>query len=204
MNRSLSTTYHRVPSGWFVRPIPFGQSQFLYITGAYKIFGANWLKCCSAHFPIPFAYYCRGTSERVRPAAEVLTLERRLSDIMNVAYGPTPEEAALMWRTVPPPRLHRLTLRAGDEGGVVGGEKDDTRGDFVGHAEPTDRVRRQCRTPCRRRKRPCHRAIPGASPARVTPPPGYPAAVSIEASAPTPNESRCPAKRDNAHLRLSG
>lgn len=35
-------------------------------------------------------------------AAEILTLERRLSDLVNAAYGLTPEEVALMWRTAPP------------------------------------------------------------------------------------------------------
>ncbi len=35
-------------------------------------------------------------------AAEVLRLERRLSDLVNEAYGLTPEEVALMWSTAPP------------------------------------------------------------------------------------------------------
>jgi hypothetical protein len=35
-------------------------------------------------------------------AAEVLHLERRLSDLVNQAYGLTPEEVALMWATAPP------------------------------------------------------------------------------------------------------
>jgi hypothetical protein len=35
-------------------------------------------------------------------AAEILSLERRLSDLVNGAYGLTPEEVALMWRTAPP------------------------------------------------------------------------------------------------------
>jgi hypothetical protein len=35
-------------------------------------------------------------------AAEVLRLERRLSDLVNQAYGLTPEEVALMWATAPP------------------------------------------------------------------------------------------------------
>lgn len=34
--------------------------------------------------------------------AECLTLERRLSDLVNEAYGLTPEEIALMWKTAPP------------------------------------------------------------------------------------------------------
>ncbi|MCB9480021.1 MAG: Eco57I restriction-modification methylase domain-containing protein [Deltaproteobacteria bacterium] len=34
--------------------------------------------------------------------AEALRLERRLSDLVNEAYGLTPEEIALMWRTAPP------------------------------------------------------------------------------------------------------
>ena len=35
-------------------------------------------------------------------AAEILTLERRLSDLVNAAYGLTPEEVQLMWQTAPP------------------------------------------------------------------------------------------------------
>ena len=35
-------------------------------------------------------------------AAEALRLERRLSDLVNQAYGLTPEEVALMWSTAPP------------------------------------------------------------------------------------------------------
>jgi hypothetical protein len=35
-------------------------------------------------------------------AAEILALERKLSDLVNVAYGLTPDEVALMWRTAPP------------------------------------------------------------------------------------------------------
>ena len=35
-------------------------------------------------------------------AQEVQLLERRLSDLVNAAYGLTPEEVALMWSTAPP------------------------------------------------------------------------------------------------------
>jgi hypothetical protein len=35
-------------------------------------------------------------------AADVLGLERKLSDLVNTAYGLTPDEVALMWRTAPP------------------------------------------------------------------------------------------------------
>ena len=35
-------------------------------------------------------------------AAQALQLERRLSDLVNQAYGLTPEEVALMWSTAPP------------------------------------------------------------------------------------------------------
>jgi hypothetical protein len=45
----------------------------------------------------------RETVEPARAAAAgILTLERRLSDAVNAAYGLTPEEVALMWRTAPP------------------------------------------------------------------------------------------------------
>ncbi|HME19956.1 MAG TPA: hypothetical protein VKI44_01080 [Acetobacteraceae bacterium] len=35
-------------------------------------------------------------------AADILTLERKLSDYVNAAYGLTLDEVALMWRTAPP------------------------------------------------------------------------------------------------------
>jgi hypothetical protein len=35
-------------------------------------------------------------------AAEAQELERRLSDLVNEAYGLTPDEVALMWQTAPP------------------------------------------------------------------------------------------------------
>lgn len=35
-------------------------------------------------------------------AAEALTLERQISDLVNEAYGLTPDEIALMWQTAPP------------------------------------------------------------------------------------------------------
>ena len=36
------------------------------------------------------------------PAAETLTLERTLKDLVNQAYALTPAETALMWQTAPP------------------------------------------------------------------------------------------------------
>jgi hypothetical protein len=35
-------------------------------------------------------------------AAETLTRERNLSDLVNQAYALTPAEIALMWKTAPP------------------------------------------------------------------------------------------------------
>jgi hypothetical protein len=35
-------------------------------------------------------------------AAEALGLERRVSDLVNAAYGLTPDEIKLMWDTAPP------------------------------------------------------------------------------------------------------
>jgi hypothetical protein len=37
-----------------------------------------------------------------KAAAELISLERILSDLVNTAYGLTPEEVVLMWRTAPP------------------------------------------------------------------------------------------------------
>ena len=48
----------------------------------------------------------REHAETIMPArqaaAEAQRLERRLSDLVNGAYGLTPEEVALMWATAPP------------------------------------------------------------------------------------------------------
>jgi hypothetical protein len=35
-------------------------------------------------------------------AGEALTLEHEISDLVNAAYGLTPDEIALMWKTAPP------------------------------------------------------------------------------------------------------
>jgi hypothetical protein len=35
-------------------------------------------------------------------AAEALKLEQQISDLVNAAYGLTPEEVQLMWDTAPP------------------------------------------------------------------------------------------------------
>lgn len=35
-------------------------------------------------------------------AAEARQLERRIAELVNAAYGLTPEEVALLWRTAPP------------------------------------------------------------------------------------------------------
>jgi hypothetical protein len=50
-------------------------------------------------------------------AANILALERKLSDLVNAAYGLTPEEVALMWRTAPP----RMPLDPAEELRRIGG-----------------------------------------------------------------------------------
>lgn len=56
--------------------------------------------------PAAVADLRRGDAETVEPArrllAEAATLERQVADLVNQAYGLTPEEVALMWRTAPP------------------------------------------------------------------------------------------------------
>lgn len=51
-------------------------------------------------------------------AAGILALERQLSDLVNAAYGLTPEEVALMWRTAPP----RMPLDPAEELRRLGAE----------------------------------------------------------------------------------
>jgi hypothetical protein len=47
-----------------------------------------------------------GYAEQAAPAqqgrAEALRLERRLAELVNAAYGVTPEDVALMWESAPP------------------------------------------------------------------------------------------------------
>jgi hypothetical protein len=51
-------------------------------------------------------------------AAEILVRERKLSDLVNSAYGLTPDEVALMWRTAPP----RMPLDPAEELRRLGAE----------------------------------------------------------------------------------
>jgi len=46
--------------------------------------------------------YARTIAPARALAAEALTLERTLRDLVNHAYGLTPAEIALMWQTAPP------------------------------------------------------------------------------------------------------
>lgn len=46
--------------------------------------------------------YARTIEPAQRLAGEALALEHRLSDLINAAYGLTPDEVALMWATAPP------------------------------------------------------------------------------------------------------
>lgn len=60
-----------------------------------------------------------GYAEQVAPVqqqkAEAATLERALSDLVNAAYGLTPEEIALLWAT-DPPRMPLSPPREGHAG----------------------------------------------------------------------------------------
>jgi hypothetical protein len=57
------------------------------------------IAACAPHAPRPDAL----TLEPARAlAAETLTLERTLSDLVNQSYALTPAEIALMWQTAPP------------------------------------------------------------------------------------------------------
>ena len=46
--------------------------------------------------------YTRTIEPASARAAETLTFERTLSDLVNQAYALTPAEIALMWQTAPP------------------------------------------------------------------------------------------------------
>jgi hypothetical protein len=70
---------------------------------------------------IQLAELRREHAATVEPArlvrAEIFNLERKLSDLVNDAYGLTPDEVALMWRTAPPRMpFTPAGLRSGDDG----------------------------------------------------------------------------------------
>jgi hypothetical protein len=46
--------------------------------------------------------YTRTVEPMARRLADAVLHERALSDIVNAAYGLSPEDVALMWRTAPP------------------------------------------------------------------------------------------------------
>ena len=46
--------------------------------------------------------YARSIEPARALAAEALALENEVSNLVNAAYGLTPEEIALMWETAPP------------------------------------------------------------------------------------------------------
>jgi len=48
------------------------------------------------------AEYVRSIEPARALAAEALNLENQVSNLVNAAYGLTPEEVALMWQTAPP------------------------------------------------------------------------------------------------------
>jgi hypothetical protein len=61
---------------------------------SHKLSAANFARLKQEH---------AATVESTRHAAtQALELERQLSDLVNAAYGLTPEEVALMWATAPP------------------------------------------------------------------------------------------------------
>ena len=49
-----------------------------------------------------WAEYTRSIEPARAFAAETLNLERTLSDLVNQAYGLTPAELDLLWKTAPP------------------------------------------------------------------------------------------------------
>jgi hypothetical protein len=57
---------------------------------------------------------CEERTRTIEPAraltAETLQLERNLSDLVNQAYGLTPTQIALMWKTVLPRHAHRAAV----------------------------------------------------------------------------------------------
>jgi hypothetical protein len=90
-------------------PFRLGADQFVSAIG--KAPGNNRRVLTAATIGHIRDEYIRTVEPVERRLADAVQHERALSDIVNAAYGLTPEEVALMWRTAPP----RMPLDPEDE-----------------------------------------------------------------------------------------
>jgi hypothetical protein len=90
-------------------PFRLGADQFVSAIG--KAPGSNRRALTAATIGHIRDEHARTVEPMARRLAEAVQHERALSDLVNAAYGLTPEEVALMWRTAPP----RMPLDPDDE-----------------------------------------------------------------------------------------
>jgi hypothetical protein len=90
-------------------PFRLGADQFVSAIG--KASGNNRRTLTAATIGHIRDEYTRTVEPMARRLADAARHERTLSDVVNAAYGLTPEEVALMWRTAPP----RMPLDSSEE-----------------------------------------------------------------------------------------
>jgi hypothetical protein len=118
---------HREDHGrfwWELRPCAyydtFGKSKLRYVDITWSV---SFSLDAAGRFTSNTSYFVPSADPWpvcvLNAPAEILTLERKLSDLVNSAYRVTPDEVALMWRTAPPrmpldpaEELSRLSIKA--------------------------------------------------------------------------------------------
>jgi hypothetical protein len=115
---------------------PFGLSSNEFIEQVRKARGAR-KPLSAAGVQAVREEYARTVQPMQAALREAERLEWRLSDLVNQAYGLTPEEIRLMWATAPP----RMPLTP--EAGAIGQADDEAASaraadDRAGHREEAD------------------------------------------------------------------
>jgi hypothetical protein len=90
---------------------PFGLGADQFVSAVGKAPGNNRRVLTAATIGHIRDEYTRTVEPMARRLADAVQHERALSHMVNDAYGVTPEDVALMWRTAPP----RMPLDPGEE-----------------------------------------------------------------------------------------
>jgi len=81
---------------------PFRLTADQFIAAVGKARGNRKASLSAAEIGLVRREYAQTVEPMARRLLEALGHERQISDLVNAAYGLTPEEVALMWRTAPP------------------------------------------------------------------------------------------------------
>lgn len=107
---------------------PFGVSADQFVSAVGKAPGNNRRALTAATIGHIRDEYTRTVEPMARRLADAVQHERALSDLVNAAYGLTPEETALMWRTAPP----RMPLDPANELRRLAGSSAGCTSDIAG------------------------------------------------------------------------